>query len=256
MMGERPDFRKAALAAMIGAAVFGAGQEAVAREPLLRRGPPVVAGPPVARYVSDDGHSFVLDRSQARPLLRFEDNPEVWVLHPHPAPRGDVIFKNELGEPVLRATRLGGVTLFTPHRPGGEAVSLAGEGASLRLLPIGPHALLDRLALASARISRAARRLVLVQAEATPASSALMADAAMVTSVALTRMAERKEGRKLLAHIRRVSLIEGKKPSAKMNAGGELLITVAPQQGVAGRPSSHRIVMAAGHQPATRAAIP
>jgi hypothetical protein len=41
-----------------------------------------------------------------------------------------------------------------------------------------------------------------------------------------------------------------------MNAGGELLITVAPQQGVAGRPSSHRIVMAAGHQPATRAAIP
>lgn len=256
MMGERPDFRKAALAVAIGAAVFGAGQEAVAREPLLRRGPPVVAGPPVARYVSDDGHSFVLDRSQPRPLLRFEDNPEVWVLHPQPAPRGDVIFKNEFGEPVLRATRLGGITLFTPHRPGGEAVSLAGEGTSLRLLPIGPHALLMRLAQASARISRAARRTVVVEAEASPASSALIADAAMVTSVALARMTEKGDGRKLLAGIQKVMLVEGKRPAAKMNADGELLITVAPQQGVAGRPSSHRIVIAAGHQPASRAAIP
>lgn len=255
MMGERPVLRRVALAVALGAAVSCAGQSAIAREPLLRRGPPVVAGPPVARYVSDDGHSFVLDRSQPRPLLRFEDNPEVWVLHPQPAPRGDVIFKNELGEPVLRATRLGGFTLFTPHRPGGEAVSLAGEGASLRLLPIGPHALLERLALASGRISRAARRLVVVQAEASPASSALMADAALVTSVALVRMADKPGGRKLLAGIEKISLVEGKKPSARMNAG-ELLITVAPQQGMAGRPSSHRIVMAAGHQPATRAAIP
>lgn len=256
MMGERSAFRRTALSVALGVAVLGAGQEALAREPLLRRGPPTVVGPPVARYVSEDGHSFVLDRSQPRPLLRFEDNPEVWVLHPQPAPRGDVIFKNEFGEPVLRATRLGGVTLFTPHRPGGEAVSLAGEGVSLRLLPIGPHALLMRLAQASARISRAARRTVVVEAEATPASSALMADAAMVTSVALARMTEKKDGRRLLAGIEKVMLVEGKKPSAKMNAEGELLITVAPQQGVAGRPSSHRIVMAAGHQPATRAAIP
>jgi hypothetical protein len=255
-MGETQVFRKAVWAVALGAAMLGMASEAAAAEGLKRRSPPAVAGPPIARYVSDDGHAFVLDRSQPRPLLRFEDNPEVWVLHPQPAPRGDVIYKNDLGEPVLRATRLGGVTLFTPHRPGGEAVSVAGEGPSLRLLPIGPHALLERLAQASYRISRAARRTVLVQAEATPASSALMADAALVTSVALVRMADKKDGRRLLGGIVKITLIEGKKASAKMNPGGELLITVAPQQGIAGRPSSHRIVMAAGHQPATRAAIP
>nr|QQZ52104.1 DUF4908 domain-containing protein [Phenylobacterium glaciei] len=42
------------------------------------------------------------------------------------APRGDIIYKNDLGEPVLRATRLGGLTLFTPDRPGGTAAALAG----------------------------------------------------------------------------------------------------------------------------------
>lgn len=245
-----------ALSVALGAAVLAAAPAAAAREPLIRRAPPAVAGPPVARYVSEDGYSFVLDRSQPRPLLRFEDNPEVWVLHPQPAPRGDVIYKNDLGEPVLRATRVGGITLFTPRRPAGEAVSLAGEGRSLRLLPIGPHALLERLAQASFRISRAARRMVVVEAEATPESSALMADAAFVTSVALTRMVEKKDGKKLLAGIQKISLIEGKKPSAKMMGDGQLLITVAPQQGMAGRPSSHKIVMAAGHQPAVRAAIP
>lgn len=254
MADERPDFRKAALAVAIGAAVIAVGSPSLAREPLLRR-PPPIAGPPIARYVSEDGHTFVLDRTQPRPLLRFDDNPEVWVLQPHPAPRGDVIYKNEFGEPVLRATRLGGVTLFTPHRPGGEPVSMAGQGPPLRLLPIGPHALLMRLAQASDRISRAARRLVPVEADASSASSALMADAALVTSVALSRMAEKKDGRKLLGGLEKVMLVEGKKASAKM-VSGELLITVAPQQGMAGRPSSHRIVMAVGHQPATRAAIP
>ena len=38
--------------------------------------------PPVARYVSQEGDVFVLDRSQNRPLLKFQDSPEVWALKP------------------------------------------------------------------------------------------------------------------------------------------------------------------------------
>ena len=69
--------------------------------------PSPASSQPIARFVSQEGETFVLDRSQARPLMKFDDSPEVWVLRPQVAPRGDVIYMNDLDEPVLRATRLG-----------------------------------------------------------------------------------------------------------------------------------------------------
>ncbi len=199
------------------------------------------AAPPVARYVSEDGDVFTLDRSQPRPLLKFESSLEVWVLQPQPAPRGDVIYKNDLGEPMLRATRLGGLTLFTDQRPGGSAAALSGGGNPLRLSPLGPQALFEKLTQASFRASRAARHGILFDAEANPGSSALIADAALVASLAVVRIAERPEGRGLLARLRRVFLTEGRKASATFSQG-TMRITVAPPQGLAGRPSSDRIV--------------
>jgi hypothetical protein len=145
---------------------------------------------------------------------------------------------------VLRATRLGGVTLFTDQRPAGSAAALSGGGIPLRLNPLGPQALLERLAQASARASRAARRLIPFEAEATPASSALIADSAMVTSEAVVRMTKRADSRRLLDRIAKVRLVEGRRASAQL-AQGVLEVTVAPPQGVAGRPSSDRIVQVA-----------
>ncbi|MFN3512907.1 MAG: DUF4908 domain-containing protein [Phenylobacterium sp.] len=200
--------------------------------------------PPIARYVSQEGETFILDRSQTRPLLKFDDSPEVWALRPHPAPRGDVIYKNDMGEPVLRATRLGGLTLFTSSRPGGSPAALAGDGPALRLAAISPQTLLERLAQASARATRAARRLIPFNAEASPESSALMADAATVTAEAVVRMSRRPDGRTVLSRLERVTLVEGRRPSATFQ-GGEMRITVAPADGMAGRPSSERIIEAA-----------
>lgn len=200
--------------------------------------------PPVARYVLEDGGAFVLDRTQGRTLLKFENSPEVWALQAQPAPRGDVIYKNDLGEPMLRATRLGGVTIFTERRPGGSAAALAGNGAPLRLQPMGPQALLERLAQASARSSKAARRLIAFDADASPASSALIADAALIASEAIVRLSRQPDGRAALAKVKQVRLNEGRRPGAQLT-GGVMSITVAPTQGLAGRPSSERIVAAA-----------
>lgn len=199
---------------------------------------------PVARYVSQEGDVFVLDRSQPRPLLKFEDNPEVWVLRPQPAPRGDVLYMNDLGEPVLRATRLGGLTLFTPDRPGGTAAALAGAGGALRLAQLGPQQLLERLAQASARATRAARRLIPFEADASPGSSAITADAAMVAAEAITRIARRADAKTILARIGKIRLVEGRRASASLQQG-VIEITVAPADGLAGRPSSDRIMAAA-----------
>lgn len=200
------------------------------------------AAPPVARYVTEDGDVFTFDRTQPKALLKFDGSFEVWALQPQPAPRGDTIYKNDMGEPVLRATRLGGVTVFTEQRPGGAAAALAGVAQPLKLAIMGPQVLLDRLAQASARASRAARRLIPFEAEANPTSAPLIADAAMVTSEAVVRMTKRSDSRKFLDRILKVELVEGARASAQLDSGGVLEVTVAPPQGLAGRPSSDLIV--------------
>jgi len=196
---------------------------------------------PIARYVTEDGDVFTLDRTQAKPLLKFDGTFEVWALQAQPAPRGDTIYKNDLGEPMLRATRLGGITVFTDQRPGGAAAALMGAGAPLRMAVLGPQALFDRLAQASYRTNRAARRTITFDVEATPASSALIADAAMVTSDAVVRISKRPDARRLLDKITKVRLVEGRKSSVQLT-DGVLIVTVAPPEGFAGRPSSDRIV--------------
>jgi len=203
--------------------------------------------PPVARYVAEDGAGFIVDRSQGRVLLKFDDDPEVWALLPQAAPRGDVIYKNDLGEPVLRATRLGGLTVFTHDRPGGSAAALVGGGAALRLQPLAAQALLERLAQASARASRAAKRLIAFDADASPTSAALIADAANIVSAALVRVSRRGDGRAVLSRVKQVRLAEGKRPDVKLSQG-ELQVTVAPAHGLAGRPSSDRILAVAANE--------
>ena len=200
--------------------------------------------PPVARYVSESGHGFVLDRTATRPLLRFESSSEVWVLHPQAAPRGDIIYKNDIGEPVLRATKVGGLTLFTPDRPEGMAVAVAGQSQPIRLPPMGPNVLLQRLAQASGKASRAAGRLIPFGADATPSSAALIADAAGLAADAVARVAGKRGGKSAVKDIRRIYIAQGRKPDAAVK-DQVLVITVTPAMGLAGRPSSQRIAKVA-----------
>jgi len=250
MSGAPAAKRRSICAAVVCAALgFASSASAQSLHDLLfggRSHPPGrdFAAPPVARYVSEDGDSFTLDLTQDRPLLKFENSPEVWALQPHPAPRGDVIYKNDVGEPVLRATRLGGITVFTDHRRNGEAAALAGGAPPLKLLQLGPQALLDRLGQASLRASHAAHHVIEFDAEdVTPSSSAVIADAALVASVAVARLADRPQGRIRLASLKQVFLAEGKRVAAVVQRGA-LKITVVPGLGLAGRPSSGRIAAA------------
>jgi len=199
--------------------------------------------PPIARYVAETGDAFILDRAAPQPLMKFENSSEVWVLSPQPAPRGDTIYKNELGEPVLRASKLGGMTLFTRERPGGDAAALMGKASSIQPPPfISVNALFQRLVQASARASRAAQHRISFETvdDATPATSVLVADTATVTAEAFERMA-RDGDRHMLARVTRVLLAEGRKPSASLK-GADLTVTYAPDKGLSGRPSSKRII--------------
>ena len=204
------------------------------------------SAPIIARFASEDGDSFVLDRSQALPLLRFDDQREIWVLAPSRAARGDMIYKNDAGRPVLRATQTGGLTLFTLDRPAGAAVALEGRAPPVRLVvgPMAPNALLQRLAQASARASRAAQKLITFDAEdVTPESSYLYADTAAIAADAFVQVAKRSDGKSLMSKLSRVRLIEGPRVEVRQK-GPDLQITIVIDDGLAGRPSSERIIKA------------
>jgi hypothetical protein len=214
------------------------------------------AAPPVGRYADDDGDTiFVLDRSSTVTLLRFEDSPEIWVLTPQPASHGDIIYKNDVGEPMLRATWLGGLTLFARGHPSGAAASLVGEASAIRpIVVLSPSALLQRLTQASAHSSHLVQRLVTFEApDVTPMTASLIADAAGVATEAIGTASQTANGRRVLAKLTKVVLNVGRKPSASFSQG-VLQVVVAPPPGglpardcIAGRPSSHRIAVALVH---------
>ena len=199
--------------------------------------------PPVARYRLDVGESFVIDRlGRDEALFKFDRGDEVWALKGVTAAHGDVVFKNDMGEPVLRATRWGGVTLFTPATPGGMPAALEGGAVALHAVTsIGPQALLAVLAQSSARAGRAAGRTVLFNAPVVRAEvDWLFADAAQLAADAFVRAAQ--DGRRTFAaRFSEVRLSTGR-ASGVAASGAVVLITIAPERGVAGRPSSLRIL--------------
>ncbi|NEX92161.1 DUF4908 domain-containing protein [Caulobacter sp. 17J65-9] len=200
--------------------------------------------PEVARYTAETGATFILDRSQRRALLKFDRSGEIWALQAAPAPRGDTIFKNDIGQPVLRATRLGGLTLFTRDAPTGVAVAVAGEAPAFVVPAMTPQALVQHLARASGRASKAAKRLVPFRASDVPAGAEfVVADAANLAAEAITRLAASNSGRRLVDEIKGVRITVGRRPDVRLD-DGLLRIVVAPKDGVAGRPSSLRIVHA------------
>ncbi len=201
--------------------------------------------PTIARYVSDEGESFVLDRSSPTPLLKFQESQEVLVLSPSQAARGDTIYRDDLGEPVLRVTKLGGLTLFAHGRPGGAPVALAGQAQALRLQALSAAGLGQKLLQASIRASHAARHLIVFDAqEVTTGSEALFADAATVAAEAVGRIAKRHDGQGMLARFTRVLFTPGAASTASIN-NGVMHVTLDTSRGLAGRPSSARIVAVA-----------
>jgi hypothetical protein len=203
--------------------------------------------PTLARYEGDNGAAFVLDRAPgARALLQFDGDPEIWALTATPGPHGDIIYRNDLGRPMLRSTRLGGVTLFTPGRPSGIPAAFVGEGAPPRVPPVlGPDALFQLEVHAALRATRAAQHSVGFDTThdfVTPASEVVFAEAFIITAEAFVRVAQTtKPGESAISRITIVRFVTGPEPNAAVK-GPEMRITLAPDLGVAGRPSSGRLI--------------
>jgi len=197
--------------------------------------------PDSGRYVSDTGQGFILDRSNPSTLMRFDRSTEVWVLRPSPAPRGDVIFRNDAGDQVLRVTPDGGMTLYTTTTPQGAPVSLAGPAPELLAPTLTAFQLMDFILRQSDRATRAVGRIVVVDMDIEPGSESVATDALSTAVDAIARMARSPNLRRDVARVERI-IITDIGPRQVSFSRGTLRIVIDADSGFAGRPSSARIV--------------
>jgi hypothetical protein len=198
--------------------------------------------PPTGRYVSESGEGFIWDRTAATPLMRFDRSVETWALRGSAAPRGDILYRNDAGELILRVTADGGMTLYTRRAPSGSPVSLAGPGERLTPTTLGPVQMFSLMARRSALVSRSLGRLVEINVSG-ERSEALSVDALVVTTDTVMRMARSATARGYVSRLRSITITEGARASVTY-AGGNLRVVVDPSRGPAGRPSSARIIQA------------
>lgn len=193
-------------------------------------------------YASDVGERFIFDGRGTRPLFRFERREETWVLRSTPAPRGDVIYRNDAGAQILRVTPDGGLTLYTTRTPNGSPASRVGQAPALELPTLGPIRLFTLMNQRGSLVSQALGRLIVINLTGEQ-SEALMVDALIVTTEAVIRMARTPTFRDRVANLRSITLVEGPRSSATFSRG-DLRIVVDPSEGQAGRPSSSSIIRA------------
>jgi hypothetical protein len=193
-------------------------------------------------YTSDVGERFIFDGRGTRPLFRFERREETWVLRSTPAPRGDVIYRNDAGAQILRVTPDGGLTLYTTRTPNGSPASRIGAAPPLELPTLGPIRLFTLMNQRGSLVSQALGRLIVINLTGEQ-SEALMVDALIVTTEAVIRMARTPTFRDRVNGLRSITLVEGSRSSVTFSRG-DLRVIVDPSEGQAGRPSSSSIIRA------------
>lgn len=205
------------------------------------------AAPPIGRYSAGDGQTFVLEQRGSEALMRFDGSDEIWVLRPDAGPRGDLIWRNDVGRSVLIASRLGGMTVFTAAQPGGATVQFTSPAEALQSQPVNAEGLLQRLVVSSVRASRSVGHLIRFEGpmDVRAGEEAVLADAAALASFAIQRVASAAMGpvRAVVLRLSRVRVSRGRSPNAAVIAD-VMEVTVVPDRGPAGRPSSEKIIQA------------
>lgn len=200
--------------------------------------------PAVGVFSSQGGPSFTLDQSGSRPLMRFEGSSEIWVLRPSAGLRGDIYYRNDVGEVMLRATRLGGLTLYTSDAPGGRPCALDSPARPLRVPRHDFRSIVRHLVRESARGTDAVGNLVEITAQDVDDSTDdIFGDAATVSIDGVVRASQSRGGRERLSGLRELRLVLGSSPDVR-RSGASLIVTITPRLGPAGRPSSARVARA------------
>jgi len=200
-------------------------------------------------YIAGDSVKFGLSWDGENFLLRFDGNPEVFVLYAARASMGGREFKFDSGETALQVAGWGGITLYTDGQPGGLPAVRTGD----TLAPSPPNVSLGDMQNAA---NDEAEHLAYMRGLHlafnsdwnTLASNAITRSYAFDTMEntvrGLDRFSVSGPAREALAHrVDMVTIQTAAKPTITLNAR-TLVVTFNPSRGYEGRASSRAIARA------------
>ena len=208
----------------------------------------------IGHYSSGNGLiGFVLD-SLATPIkLRFDDSEEILALTAEPAPYSSVTLKRDDGFAVLRIGEDGHVLLFDERLNGGSGTAYRDQDAQPLTVRAATktqaHADADALGPKLKRSSGVALEVVLDAPRLGDKSDgwAAMADAVSVIGTALGEMLDSSIARETIAaKLRRVVIRDAGRIDIKVVEDRTLVVEIATDQPIVGRPSSARLKSAIG----------
>jgi hypothetical protein len=202
-------------------------------------------------FTAGDNVRFALSRYTDKYLLRFESDPEIYVLYADQGSLGGRTLKFDSGGTAIAISGWGGMTIYTDAQPGGLPTDRTGD-AAMPVLRQAPLAALQEGARDEGEHLAYSRGIHLSFIADWPA---LAADAALraLTFDALQNVARGIDRFTANAHARTV--LSAKMDTVQMAAGGRptialhgrtLVVTFVPGRGFAGRASSHGIARALG----------
>ena len=200
-------------------------------------------------YMAGDNLKFSLVGDGDNFLLRFDGNPEVFVLYPARVSLGGRVLKYDSGETALQVAGWGGMTLYTDAQPNGLPAVRTGD----TIAPTPPNVSLGDMQNAAGdeaehlAYMRGLRLNFTADWGALAANSVMRAfafDTLENTVRGLDRFSIDAIGREALAHhLDMVMVATGGKPMIMLNAR-TLVVTFNPGRGYEGRASSRAIARA------------
>jgi hypothetical protein len=181
--------------------------------------------------------SFVIEERGRGALLQFEGSDEVIPLQAVPAQRGDTFLKTDSGQVVLRKTEAGNMVSFIGNKDGAPA-DIVGRAAPLNAPPM-PASLNEVRAQAAARLSKMAGHEVTIFGTAEFSDDEQWAADALRNVELGVQTANGLAGR-VASKLTEVRLERAKAANVTFKDGA-LVLSVNPEQGYAGRPSSDAI---------------
>ncbi|WP_428407062.1 DUF4908 domain-containing protein [Hyphococcus sp.] len=217
----------------------------------------------VERYVlASDDRIFLFEERGATARVRFlcssQDPrldcvldsagpaPEIHSLSATRGPRGDVIYKTDEGETLLRIAAYGGATVFWPGEDHGIAASKSfGDDHPLTLVFEDYETAARRAQGASAQLSAIIGSPIFFDVSAgrrtVGDNAAVLSDAVLTAAKGLAMVADDATGARVIAgRIRRVAFLPGAAPGVALD-GSALEIIYVPNGDITGRPSSAKV---------------
>lgn len=193
---------------------------------------------------------FVLDRLGTPIKFRMDGSEEIVALTPEPAGNNAVTLKRDDGKGVLRLSDGGEVLLFTKTRDG-SARAFRDQEAQPLTIRKATKAQAQASAAALSRKLKSSGMTLAVALEAPGLADAAggwsaVADAVTITGIAIAEVAASPIGREAIAaKVRRIVIRDSGDVGATF-VDGTLVVGIAADKPIIGRPSSARLISAIG----------